>query len=148
MSKISSERSQEMFDLAGVDRDAFMRAMVRMGPSNLKTAQMRREYDESNPTRNYCYVVAEWVKYFVFDPKEKTVTAWKLEVEGYDTFHNFIRVGQPYGKIEIIDLSAEQFPDYSKVDYDKATRTTFMMAPSKRARLLDQYYREEVESGE
>lgn len=137
--KITLERSLEMFKLAGIDRDAFLRAILRMGAKQLKTAQMRKEYDAENPTRNYCYVITEWLKYCVFGKDDKRVKAFKLEVEGYDTFHNFLTLDG-----EIVDLSAEQFPDYSKVVYANGKPTTYMMAPSKRATLLHHYYTDEL----
>lgn len=159
--------SLEMFERANVDRTAFMRALVRMGPQNLKTAAMRKRWSADNPTLNYCYVIAEWVKYFVLKcqacggggrgrghgapafrgdcedckgtGRNMYAKAYKLAVDGYDTLHNFIRVDGA-----LVDLAAEQFPDYSLVRYENASPTTFMMAPSKRSRLLEQYYREEL----
>jgi len=159
MAKIEAERSAEMFEIAGIHRQAFMNALVSMGPDNLKTAAMRREWSTDNPTKNYCYVVTEWLKFYYFPDSP----AFKLNVPGYDSFgtiegapvlHYFLvkeedgRELLPIQQCTVLDLAAEQFDNYDWVRehyHEGEYVKSFMFTPTKRAKLLQEYYMEELQ---
>jgi len=131
--RIGVEDSQRMFSLAGVRRDVLLEVLREMGPVYLK-GTLKREWSLENPTRNFCYVVSEWLVNFIL-PSAK---AFRVVIPGDSAKHYFVRL-LPTGTI--IDLTAEQFEDYSKVEYPAATRATFMYpSPSKRARVLAERY--------
>ena len=124
---------QKMFDFSGVDKECLYCSLIEMGKKHLKTKAMKEIWSPENPTQNYCYVVAEFV-YWYIAPYDST--AWSLNVLSYDTLHRFVK--WPDGTI--VDLSCEQFMDWSEIDYTKAKRRMFLQTgctgPSKRARIL------------
>lgn len=134
MNKIALETSLRMFEHANVDRERMLAALRQMGAKHLKTKQMRDEYDPDNPTRNYCHVIAHFVWCYFAPPGS---TSWALAVPDYDTWHRFVR--WPDGTL--VDLAAEQFPDYSLVEYENAKPMGFRAPnPDTRAQLLAKYY--------
>ena len=122
-----------MFEFSGVSKDGLYSSLIQMGKKHLKTKAMKDIWTPENPTQNYCYVVAEFVYWYVA-PYDST--AWALTVPSYNTLHRFVK--WPDGTI--VDLSCEQFYDWSEIDYSKAKRRMFLQTgckgPSKRARLL------------
>jgi hypothetical protein len=134
---ISLESSLAMFGRAGVDRERLLAALRIMGTDELPKP-LRAAWSADNPTRNYCYVIAEWVKHW--HSPEGSIS-YSLAVDDPavgDTKHYFI--GTADG--EIIDLAAEQFSDYTLVRYHDARRQPFRTPlPSRRARKLDELYR-------
>lgn len=126
-----SERLDDMFALAGIERGDLHDALRRMGRRHLKRS-LRLSWSPSNPTRNYCYVVSEFVFWYLAPVGS---TPYKVEVHGDDAKHWFIC--WPDGKR--VDLTCEQFGD-ARVNYDIAKRGSFMQSggkgPSRRARLL------------
>ena len=51
--KISEDRLQEMYDIAGVTKDKLHNSLRSMGIKHLKTKLMREGWSEDNPTKNY-----------------------------------------------------------------------------------------------
>ncbi len=131
--RVPADFLQEMFDFSSVDKERLYRSLIKMGKKHLKTKAMKEIWTPENPTQNYCYVVAEFV-YWYIAPYDST--AWALHVPSYDTLHRFVK--WPDGTI--VDLSCEQFMDWSEIDYTKAKRRMFLQTgctgPSKRARVL------------
>ncbi|MFM7855682.1 MAG: hypothetical protein ACKO96_28070, partial [Flammeovirgaceae bacterium] len=89
-----------------------------------------------NPTRNFCYVVSEFVYHYIAPRGSKP---YGLRIEGDASLHRFVK--WPDGTI--VDLTCDQFPDYSLVRYENAKITPFMPVsgksqPSKRAKHLAQ----------
>jgi hypothetical protein len=127
MTRIPLEASQAMFDRAGIDRDKLHGVLRSLAKGHLKAA-FRKTWVPENPTRFFCYVVSEYVLNFVAPPGS---TAWSLVIPGDEAKHYFIR--WPDGTI--VDLTAEQFDDFSLVDYSKGKKSHFMYpSPSRRAR--------------
>jgi len=132
--KISEDKLQSMFKVAGIEKKVLHDALLKMGRKELKTKLMRDAWSEENPTKNYCYVVSEMVFYFLAPPGSKP---YKLAgIPGDDGLHRFIR--WPDGTI--VDLTVDQFPNYEDVNYENGKVCYFMQTgvkgPSKRARLL------------
>lgn len=104
-----------------------------MGKKYIRGKLLKEQWTEDNPTKNYCYVVSEFVYWY---QAPRGTIPYKVNVPGDDGLHRFLR--WPCGTI--IDLTVEQFPDYSLVDYDKGKVQYFMQiarkGPSKRARHL------------
>lgn len=130
--KINPSVLNSMFDKAGIDKSALYKALIVMGPKHLKTKQMRENWSEDNPTYCYCYVVSEMVYWYA--PIE--TKPFSVKVIGDLGTHKFLKTENG----DIIDLTAEQFPDYEDVDYQIAKHSPFMQTgkkgPSKRAKIL------------
>ena len=63
--KISEERLQTMYELAGLNKQTLHDALRIMGKKHLKTKLMKEGWTHDNPTKNYCYVIAEFVYYYL-----------------------------------------------------------------------------------
>ena len=50
--KISEDRLQEMYDIAGVTKDKLHNSLRSMGLKHLKTKLMREGWSDDNPTKN------------------------------------------------------------------------------------------------
>ena len=133
MNRVPVEFLDGMFEFSGVSKSNLYQSLRMMGKKHLKTKAMKEIWTPDNPTQNYCYVVAEFVYWYVA-PYDST--AWALTVPSYDTLHRFVK--WPDGTI--VDLSCEQFYDWSEIDYNLAKRRMFLQTgcrgPSKRARIL------------
>lgn len=132
--KIDDARLQHMFFLAGISKDALHAALRQMGPAFLKTAAFRKEWSADNPTRNFCYVVSEFVYYYLAPLGSK---AYGLVVPGDAGLHRFVK----WPDQTIVDLTCDQFPDYGLLDYSRAVVRPFLPVqgkaqPSRRARHL------------
>lgn len=132
--KISNAEIEKMFEIANLNRKYLLNALIEMGPKFLHNKKMKEEYDVNNPTRNFCYVVSEFVYYYIAPEGSKP---YGLRIEGDESLHRFVK--WPDGRI--VDLTCDQFPDYSKVVYQNAKVTNFLPVsgkwqPSKRARHL------------
>jgi hypothetical protein len=119
---------------ANVNRNELLAALRKMGPKFLHNKKMKEEYDVNNPTRNFCYVVSEFVYYYIAPEGSKP---YGLRIEGDDSLHRFVK--WPDGRI--VDLTCDQFDDYSKIIYSNARVCYFLPVsgkwqPSKRARHL------------
>ena len=128
--KIPSEVSLAMYRHANVNRDDLHNALRQMAPNFLK-GEFKREWSDGNPTRNFCYVVTEWLVHY----KAPAGTfAFRVNVPGENAKHYFVR----WADGTLVDLTAEQFPDWELVDYAAAKKASFMYpSPSKRARVLN-----------
>ena len=132
--RISEDKLQSMFEVAGIEKKVLHKALLKMGRKELKTKLMRDAWSEENPTKNYCYVVSEMVFYFLAPPGSKP---YKLAgIPGDDGLHRFLK--WPDGTI--IDLTVDQFSNYEDVNYENGKVCYFMQTgvkgPSRRARLL------------
>lgn len=130
--KVSQDKLNKMFEIAGISKESLYGALRTMGVKNLKSF-MRPGWTEDNPSWGYCYVVSEMVYWYASPEATKP---YSMKVPGDPGTHRFLR--WPDG--EIIDLTCEQFPDYSLVDYSTAKISYFMQTgckgPSKRAKDL------------
>ena len=131
--KIPTGKLDQMFEIAEVSKSAMYNALIQMGRKHLKTKQFKDQWSEDNPTKNYCYVIAEFVWFYVAPAGSKP---YSVRVPGDDGLHRFVR--WPDGTI--IDLAVEQFDNYEEVDYSKQKvrypLQSGCVGPSKRARLL------------
>ena len=134
--KISEERLQEMYKLAGVTKERLHKSLRCMGTQHLKTKLMKESWSEDNPTKNYCYVIAEFVYYYLSPRGSKP---YKLPViPGDDGLHRFIM----WPDYSMVDLAVDQFPNFEDIDYTQAKKCYFMYntqgnpGPSQRTRLL------------
>lgn len=134
--KISEERLQTMYELAGVNKQTLHDALRVMGQKHLKTKLMKEGWTHDNPTKNYCYVIAEFVYYYLSPRGSKP---YKLPgIPGDDGLHRFIM----WPDYSVVDLAVDQFPNFEDVDYTKAKKCYFMVntfgvpGPSKRTRIL------------
>jgi hypothetical protein len=105
-------------------------ALREMGAQYLRK-DLRDDWSPENPTRNYCYVIAEFV-YWYLAPKGSQ--AMELKLPGEAAPHRFVKTPDNV----IIDLARWQF-DF-KLPYDNAKPKMFMqtggVGPSKRAQIL------------
>jgi len=125
--KIQEKKLEKMFILAGIKKENLYNALRQMYPEYLKP-DLRKDWSEDNPTRNFCYVVSEFLKCFVL----VNSSPYSLIVPGDNYKHYFV-----VDNGNIIDLTAEQFLDYSIIEYQEAKKSHFMNpSPSKRAKKL------------
>jgi len=134
MSRIKNETLEKMFRIAGLEKKKLHEALIEMGPKFLHSKKAKQEYDVNNPTRNFCYVVSEFIFYYIAPKGSK---AYALNIEGDESLHRFIK----WPDETIIDLTCDQFSDYSVVIYENAKVRPFLPVngkaqPSKRARHL------------
>lgn len=131
--RIQEEMLDSMFVQSGVSKARLHEALRTMGPKHLHTAEMRRRWTWDNPTTCYCYVVSEMLYWYVAPDGTKP---FKLVVPEDPGLHRFLR--WPDGNV--VDLTADQFPNYECVDYGKAKVSYFLQVksqgPSKRALML------------
>ena len=132
--RISEDRLQLMFKFAGIKKSILHNALLQMGRKHLKSKLFKDNWSEDNPTKNYCYVIAEFVYYYLAPKGSKP---YKLaNIPGDDGLHRFVK--WPDGTI--VDLAVDQFPNYEDVNYENAKVCYFMQTgvkgPSKRTRLL------------
>lgn len=132
--KIPNEKLQDMYAKVGIKKEDLHNALRKMGKKHLKGKLFKDKWTPNNPTKNYCYVVAEFV-YFYLSPENSV--PYKLKgIPGDDGIHRFIKF--PDG--EIIDLAVEQFDNYEVINYELAQKSYFLQTgctgPSKRTRLL------------
>ncbi len=134
--KISNTELNKMYDRVGLDKKTLHKALIQMGTKHLKTKQMRDNWSVNNPTKNYCYVVAEFVYYYL---TQKKSIPYKLSgIPEDDGLHRFVKLDDG----TIIDLAVEQFENYEDVDYERAKVCYFIQnkylknRPSKRTRIL------------
>ena len=86
--RIEEEKLQSMFSLAGIEKEKLHEALIKMGKKHLKTKAMKDNWSEDNPTKNYCYVIAEFVYYYLSPKGSKP---FKLPgIPGDDGLHRFI----------------------------------------------------------
>lgn len=136
--RISEDKLQSMFRLAGIEKEKLHEALIKMGKKHLKTKAMKDNWSGDNPTKNYCYVIAEFVYYYLSPKGSKP---FKLPgIPGDDGLHRFIM----WPDNQIVDLAIDQFPNYEEVDYSNAKICYFMTTknnkgPSKRTRILAEH---------
>jgi hypothetical protein len=114
MSRIDQTNLDQMFTRAGVDKQKLYDSLRTMGLKEIRK-DLRKYWTPDNPTRMFCYVIAEFVYHFVAVPDSQ---AFRLSIPAEPAEHSFVR--WPDGAL--VDLAAEQFPDYSVVKYDEAKR--------------------------
>jgi hypothetical protein len=126
--RISADKLDYMFSVAKVEKEVMYTALRVMGAKELK-APLRKEWSTENPTRNFCYVIAEMVLNYCAPGG----SAYSLPIQGDQAKHYFVRTYTG----TLLDLAAEQFPEYSVVHYEDAKKTHFQFpSPSRRARRL------------
>jgi hypothetical protein len=130
--KIDPERLNSMFQFAGIDKTKLYDALRTMGIKQLKK-EMREGWSPDNPTRCFCYVVSEFVYWYV---APNGSIPYSVGVPGDPWIHRYLR--WPDGTV--VDLTAEQFDNHELVDYNLGKRRMFLQTgckgPSKRARML------------
>ena len=128
--KIKESKLNQMFERAGIQKETLYNGLIQMGTKHLKK-DLKKDWHENNPTRNYCYVVTELVYQYLV--KDKDASVYCLNVEGDDYKHWYIKLNDG----SIVDLTAEQFEVYGKIDYSKGKKRFFQSpSPSKRTRIL------------
>ena len=136
MARVGKTKFMKMFDRAGISRGELLTALRTMGKKHINGKVLKEQWSEKNPTRNYCYVVSEFLHWYVAPVGSQ---AYSVEVEGDDAVHVFMR----WPKEQLVDLTCDQFPDISKVIYDNAKKKSFMQSggpgPSKRAKILAEH---------
>jgi hypothetical protein len=142
--KIDSEELRKMFELAGIEKDALYKALIKTFPKGKGLVEpYRTEWSENNPTRGCCYFVSHLVGMVRDNPSE--IQPHKLRLKGEKSAHWFLRrCGN-----EWIDLTAEQFGD----DYDRKLSEDYKEGPqawnergkeNPHARRLFRFYRAEL----
>ncbi len=132
--RISKEILDGMFHIARLSKDELYTALRKMGPKAIKPA-FRGGWSEQMPVWCSCYFCSEFI-YFYLAPKG--TKPYSVKVPGDPGTHRFLK--WPNG--EIVDLTAEQFPNYELVKsvYPNAKVTMFMqtgcVGPSQRAKQL------------
>ena len=133
MAKIRKSKLKKMFVLAGLSRTKLKEALRTMGTTHIKGKVLKEQWSEKNPTRNYCYVVSEFLFWYVAPDGS---VAYSVAVEGDDAVHVFMR----WPDETLVDLTCDQFSDMDDIHYKAEKRKTFMQSggagPSKRARIL------------
>jgi len=104
-----------MYDLCGEDltKERLHSALILMGKRQL-LPEFRKSWTPENPTKNYCYVVANFVFHYLAPEGSQ---AYSLKgIPGDDGVHHFVK--WPDG--EIVDLAVDQFNNFGQIDYSKA----------------------------
>jgi hypothetical protein len=130
--KIDQDRLDAMFDFAGINKEKLYDSLRTMGIKQLKK-EMRDGWSPNNPTRCFCYVVSEFVYWYV---APNGTIACSVGVPGDPWIHRYLR----WPDNTVVDLTAEQFDNHELVDYNLGKRRMFLQTgckgPSKRARML------------
>jgi len=158
MSKISNEQYRKLNDWISFDAnknefiyDRLNNVLIRHG-KELLHPKYRNQFDPSNPTKNHCYVVSEWVYWYrlkeyhlrieeVNGKKYPRVQSWCIKSPD-DPFinHWFVTYRHYHGFEYVADLTVNQFDNFDKLDYSKAKPRMFLQTactgPSKRAKRL------------
>jgi hypothetical protein len=126
------------FAIARVDRFRLHAALCLMGRRWLHNPDM--DWSENNPTRNYCYVITEWVHRY---HAPEGSTTWRVDMRHESYTHRFNAF--PNGQLRtLVDLAAEQFPPGIVIPYSLARPFTLLQMggrqPSRRAQLLQHLY--------
>ena len=120
--RISEKEINKMYKKVNLEREKLHDALITMGRKYIKGKKLKDNWSEDNPTKNYCYVVSEFVYYYLSPRGSKP---YKLNnIPNDDGIHRFIKY--PCGTI--IDLTVEQFPNYEDVDYSKSKICYFMVS--------------------
>lgn len=128
--RIPIETSVAMFVHAGVNREKLHDVLRHMAPYSLKGA-FRKDWRADNPTRNFCYVVSEWLIHYVAPAGS---LPFRMTVPGEANKHYFVR----WADGTLVDLTAEQFDAWETLDYTTAKKASFMFpSPSSRTKVLD-----------
>lgn len=148
--KIDPNLIKKMYDTWNVPRIKLLDTLIAFGPNFLKTRQARQQWTAGVPTRNQCYVVSEWMYWYVMRSYRQTQPGpnnlqgvYVRRVRSPDDgmiVHWFLEYMHHNGISYFVDLTADQFDNYDKMDYYNSKRTMFMqtgcVGPSKRARQL------------
>ncbi len=130
--KIDPIKLDSMFKIAGISKEKLHDSLRTMGTKQLKK-EMRHEWSPDNPTRCFCYVVSEFLYWYI---SPYSSDPFSLSIEGDPWIHRFLR----WPDKTVVDLTADQFDNYELVDYNLGTRRMFLQTggkgPSKRARIL------------
>jgi hypothetical protein len=117
MAKIDDATLNRMFQFSGVDK-ASLYASLKSMASELKNE------------RNFSYVASEFVFNYM---APKGSQPYSVKVPGQEQEHFFVRWPNGF----LVDLAAEQVPDYSLLDYSLAKKRKFRFpSPSGLARKL------------
>ena len=127
--KIPLDVSSAMFKHANVNRECLHSALIEMS-SFVLHGKFLKDWNENNPTRYFDYVVTEWLLHFVAPIGS---FAFRVQIPEQDAKHYFAR--WPDGTI--VDLTAEQFPEWELVNYATAKKASLPDSPSSRARILE-----------
>lgn len=126
---------EEMYEYVGIDRTKLRTALKQMGKKYINDKQMREEWTEDNPTRNYCYVVSEMVKFYYLPNSTPYILK---DIPGEISNHRYLMCED-----KVIDLTQDQYDDISKLDYSKGKGQSFMFTKtgiSSRAKILKEIY--------
>src|ERR1700721_1907991 len=123
------------FEKAGINRQRLLASLQILGRRWLHHPQQEWSFD--NPTRNYCYVVTEFVARY-FAPTGSTV--WRIVILGDEYPNSFNR--WPDGSV--VDLTVEQFGFSEQLNYLVRRKFHFTKQagpqPSRRAQFLYHIY--------
>lgn len=124
------------FDRINLSKHYLDNALRLMGKENLKNKRMRDLWTPDYPSTCYCYNVSEFAYWYCIGPHK--CSPMVVYVPSLDMNHWFLDMGGVR-----IDLTADQFANYSDVDYTKARGKGFLPikggGPSRRTRLLARY---------
>lgn len=137
--RIPDELINLMYERSGVNRYLMNQALIYMGPDLLKP-QYRDTWSVQYPTRGYCYNVTE----FVFHYNKKFLEGFYPYVLGgipnETGNHRYLMNDEGL----VIDLTADQFPNWELVDYHNGKKNMFFPikggGPSKRTKILATHY--------
>lgn len=138
MPRISDSELNEMFGRANVNKDMLRDSLRKMGTKYLKNERMRKMWNPSIPTINYCYVVSEFVYWYALKDKQSRLLVMTTKIPSKPGItHWFLQ----YKRGNLIDLTADQFENWEEIDYaDGASKRFFLQTghtgPSKRAKIL------------
>lgn len=116
------------FKKTGISKSTLYKSLRQMGRKYIKQP-WKGKWSEEKPTTGYCYVVSEFLYYYVFK-KHAEIYILRTDDHGVKGSHWFLKCD---GKV--IDLTADQFK--KPIDYSLGKRRHFMTnTPSKRAKIL------------
>lgn len=135
MKPLDKMNIDDMYKMAGIDRMKLQSALKQMGKKYINGKEYKDEWTEDNPTRHYCYVVSEMVKYYYLNDATPHILK---NIEGETLNHRYLVYNN-----EVIDLTQDQFDNPNKLNYNEGKPQSFMYVKegiSKRAKLLKELY--------
>lgn len=144
MQRIDSQKLERMFEVAGfsdprTEINRLHSSLLKMGKTYLKNKRMKDMWTPEYPTTNYCYVVSEYYYWnvLIFKSDDIRVKSTKIPSQPGIT-HWFLTINE-----KVFDPTADQFSDYSEIDYDNSVNRFFLQAgfygPSERAKILAEH---------
>lgn len=139
MTQISIERLDEMFLRANLSREQLHDAYRALGGKLFRNYQFRKMWKPERPSLFQCYITSELIYWYTLAAEASSLSVCTTHIPSQPGVVHWFLVHRQKG---IIDCTADQFDNYSEIDYTNSRKTFFLQSacvgPSSRAKLLAQ----------